>query len=719
MGGEWATQRKVLPSRAHQSFGKASSALAGPVLAQPDEDLDAQPRAQPGPRFGADFSRVPAYAGAGPAPPAQPRSVPAGRLGRQAFDRAVAADGRPVPSVIRTPLEQSTGLDLGEVKVHAGHAAAAAAALAGARAVTFGDHVILGAGEPDPGSAQGRRLLAHELAHVALRRSADYVHPGWSSPGDAHERDAEALSAGAVPAAVTTAPAAARQARAKGGQLTEADLMIWLAGFRQSNPAAFEDWIAANEGKLYGMLSRYGFKGSWVKPEAYLADFDRAFDKWLGTSPGARLLLPSLPSWQLSPETIKQREAEDNEQVMGELPDGTPYNTTRRNLRAMRQQMYWRRSMQTLGNIESGLGGTIGWALGGDEGSDLGATLGDLAGAGAGVLEGRQAVRDVGASLGTPRSTTAEVRSASPPPDEPHLTGETAPLRVVPSAPVSQPAPAARGTPTTEGRPLARGATAEGSGADFSHEYHPVPAAPVVERKPVPSRGPASSARPPAAPVAGGRTPSPAPTGSTKKDVASVIDEATQGTGRATRSPADPDELNAAAGHRAVDAEEVQALSPRYAGDRFDAATSEEELAQLAQEVLPGYSYDPATRGRIILRGGRQVTARSAGSTVPDLYLRGRRARAGDPRLPPISLEAKNYLVSEQGVYETFIQATVKQAQQRAAALPKTAQQYLLIDLRGQDVTRGYADALRRDLAARSNGLLRYDRIYFLPRSLE
>ena len=129
------------------------------------------------------------------------------------------------------------------------------------------------------------------------------------------------------------------------------------------------------------MLSRYGFKGSWVKPEAYLADFDRAFDKWLRTSPGARLSLPALPSWQLSPETIKQREAEDNEQVMGELPDGTPYNTTRRNLRAMRQQMYWRRSMQTLGNIESGLGGTIGWALGGDEGSDLGATLGDLAGA--------------------------------------------------------------------------------------------------------------------------------------------------------------------------------------------------------------------------------------------------------------------------------------------------------------------------------------------------
>ncbi len=179
------------------------------------------------------------------------------------------------------------------------------------------------------------------------------------------------------------------------------------------------------------------------------------------------------------------------------------------------------------------------------------------------------------------------------------------------------------------------------------------------------------------------------------------------------------DELNAAAEHRAVDADEVQALSPRYAGDRFDAATSEEELAQLAQEILPGYSYDPAKRGRIILQGGRQVERRSKGSTVPDLYLRGRRVRIGDPRLPPISLEAKNYFVGEEGAYETFIQATVKQARQRAAALPKTAQQHLLIDLRGQDVSRGYADALRRDLEARSNGLLRYDRIHLLPRSLE
>ena len=43
----------------------------------------------------------------------------------------------------------------------------------------------------------------------------------------------------------------------------------------------------------------------------------------------------------------------------------------------------------------------------------------------------------------------------------------------------------------------------------------------------------------------------------------------------------------------------------------------------------------------------------------------------------------------------------------------------LLIDLRGQDVTREFADGLRRDLARRSEGWLKPERIHFLPRSLD
>jgi hypothetical protein len=61
--------------------------------------------------------------------------------------------------------EPRFGVDLGAVEVHAGADAAAAAAAVDARAYTIGNHVVVGAGEQRSGPA-GRRLLAHELAHV-------------------------------------------------------------------------------------------------------------------------------------------------------------------------------------------------------------------------------------------------------------------------------------------------------------------------------------------------------------------------------------------------------------------------------------------------------------------------------------------------------------------------------------------------------------------------
>jgi filamentous hemagglutinin len=104
---------------------------------------------------------------------------------------------------------------------------------------------------------------------------------------------------------------------------------------------------------------------------------------------------------------------------------------------------------------------------------------------------------------------------------------------------------------------------------------------------------------------------------------------------------------------------------------------------------------------------------------VPDLYLRGRRARAGDPRLSPISLEAKNYYLGDAAVYDEFLSATAKQATQRAAALPKSAQQHVVIDLRGQNPPPGFLDRLRNDLAERSGGVLKPDRIHFLTSGAE
>ncbi|MFJ4318079.1 DUF4157 domain-containing protein [Streptomyces lavendulae] len=74
--------------------------------------------------------------------------------------------GAPLDPATRAAMEPRLGWDLSRVRVHTGPAAAASAAALDARAYTAGGHIVLGDGAR-PGSDAGRRLLAHELAHVA------------------------------------------------------------------------------------------------------------------------------------------------------------------------------------------------------------------------------------------------------------------------------------------------------------------------------------------------------------------------------------------------------------------------------------------------------------------------------------------------------------------------------------------------------------------------
>lgn len=71
----------------------------------------------------------------------------------------------------REVFEPAFGVDLSGVRVHDDAAAAASARAVGAAAYTVGSHVVFGAGRRAPGMAEGRALMAHELAHVLQRRS--------------------------------------------------------------------------------------------------------------------------------------------------------------------------------------------------------------------------------------------------------------------------------------------------------------------------------------------------------------------------------------------------------------------------------------------------------------------------------------------------------------------------------------------------------------------
>lgn len=92
--------------------------------------------------------------------------------------------GSPLPAGERRFFEPRFGRDLGDVRVHDDAEAAGLSRRLGARAFTVGRDVFLGAGEYRPGSQDGRRLLAHELAHVqqqddrTLQRKIDWVSVG-------------------------------------------------------------------------------------------------------------------------------------------------------------------------------------------------------------------------------------------------------------------------------------------------------------------------------------------------------------------------------------------------------------------------------------------------------------------------------------------------------------------------------------------------------------
>jgi outer membrane protein OmpA-like peptidoglycan-associated protein len=105
--------------------------------------------------------------------------------------QAVPADpGRPLSPQERAPFEAGLGKDLSAVRLHAGAEAASLAETLEASAYSVGEHVVLGAGAPGPETPAGRRLLAHELAHVAQPVAGDAGH-GVSQPGDASEREAQ------------------------------------------------------------------------------------------------------------------------------------------------------------------------------------------------------------------------------------------------------------------------------------------------------------------------------------------------------------------------------------------------------------------------------------------------------------------------------------------------------------------------------------------------
>jgi hypothetical protein len=103
-------------------------------------------------------------------------------------------------------------VDLATVRVHAGSASAAAAAAINARAYTIGSDIHFAAGQYDPGSPSGKRLIAHEVAHTVQQSGATFPQSKSriSQPGDSLEQEADQFAAsfvgGGTPSRLSPAP---------------------------------------------------------------------------------------------------------------------------------------------------------------------------------------------------------------------------------------------------------------------------------------------------------------------------------------------------------------------------------------------------------------------------------------------------------------------------------------------------------------------------------
>jgi hypothetical protein len=123
-------------------------------------------------------------------PAAVPQHPLAGRFAASStLEREITAgqgSGQPLPGDLREEMEGRFGADFKGVRLHTGTDAARLSGQIGAKGFTRGQHIFMGQGRFDPGSGDGRKLLAHELAHTVQQGSGN---GGAGGQGDVVRRN--------------------------------------------------------------------------------------------------------------------------------------------------------------------------------------------------------------------------------------------------------------------------------------------------------------------------------------------------------------------------------------------------------------------------------------------------------------------------------------------------------------------------------------------------
>ena len=140
------------PAVAHDGGVHAVAPAQAPAEREADRFADSFAATSPGPSW--SFGEVPVHAGDG------------ARLGQ-------GLEGR---------LGAALDADLSAVRLHEDGDAADLARRSGAEAVTIGHDIFFAPGKHQPGTREGARRLAHEVAHTALHADRDLLHRKGTAP---------------------------------------------------------------------------------------------------------------------------------------------------------------------------------------------------------------------------------------------------------------------------------------------------------------------------------------------------------------------------------------------------------------------------------------------------------------------------------------------------------------------------------------------------------
>jgi hypothetical protein len=134
----------------------------------------------------------------------------AGGRVRSLVDEALRSEGRPLDPETIAVMERGYGHRFKDVRVHTDSRAAAAARSLGANAFTAGRDIVFAPNRYSPNSGTGKRLLAHELAHVVQQSQGPVAGRNMggglsvSHPNDVFEREADALASRVASGEVVT-----------------------------------------------------------------------------------------------------------------------------------------------------------------------------------------------------------------------------------------------------------------------------------------------------------------------------------------------------------------------------------------------------------------------------------------------------------------------------------------------------------------------------------